>query len=181
MTSPGYGFGQLLRLPSCRSVRLYRGPRLLCRTRSCRKVTSARGKARLLWLCGGAMAMGLGIWSMHYIGMLAFRLPLPVQYDWPTVSLSLMAAVLASAVALFVVSRHQMGVVRASSAASDGRRYRSHALHWHGGDAIARYVPLFSLTFPTFGSSRDCDFFRGFMADLLFPNRDDGLELAQGS
>src|SRR5713226_2263753 len=78
------------------------------------RVTAARGKARLLWLSGGAIAMGFGIWSMHYIGMLAFRLPVPVQYDWPTVLLSLLAAILASAVALFVVSRHRMGVIRAS-------------------------------------------------------------------
>src|SRR5207237_4460357 len=59
------------------------------------------------------VAMGLGIWSMHYIGMLAFRLPVSVQYDWPTVLLSLLAAILASAVALFVVSRREMGIGRA--------------------------------------------------------------------
>jgi two-component system, sensor histidine kinase and response regulator len=73
------------------------------------KVTLAQGKARLSWLAGGASAMGVGIWSMHYVGMLAFRLPIPVQYDWPTVLLSLVAAVFASAVALFVVSRKTMG------------------------------------------------------------------------
>ena len=77
------------------------------------RVTSARGGARSLWLGGGATAMGIGIWSMHYVGMLAFRLPVPVQYDWPTVSLSLLAAILASAIALFVVSRAKMGVLRA--------------------------------------------------------------------
>ena len=77
------------------------------------RVTSAQGKARLLWLNGGAVAMGFGIWSMHYIGMLAFRLPIPVQYDWPTVLLSLVAAIVASGIALFVVSRHKMGVIRA--------------------------------------------------------------------
>jgi NO-binding membrane sensor protein with MHYT domain/anti-sigma regulatory factor (Ser/Thr protein kinase) len=76
------------------------------------RVTSAQGKARLLWLNGGAVAMGIGIWSMHYIGMLAFRLPIPVQYDWPRVSLSLVAAIVASGIALFVVSRHAMGVIR---------------------------------------------------------------------
>ena len=53
------------------------------------RVTSARGRSRYFWLTGGAIAMGTGIWSMHYIGMLAFHLPLPVQYDWPTVLLSL--------------------------------------------------------------------------------------------
>src|SRR5579863_2487548 len=77
------------------------------------RVTFARGGVRLLWLGGGATAMGIGIWSMHYIGMLALRLPVLVEYDWPTVLLSLLAAILASAVALFVVSRRQMGLLRA--------------------------------------------------------------------
>jgi PAS domain S-box-containing protein len=77
------------------------------------RVTSARGGARSLWLSGGATAMGIGIWSMHYVGMLAFRLPVPVQYDWPTVLLSLLAAILASAIALFVVSRSKMGLLQA--------------------------------------------------------------------
>ena len=45
--------------------------------------------------------------------MLAFRLPTPVFYNWPTVSLSLLAAILASAVALYVVSRELMGVWQA--------------------------------------------------------------------
>jgi two-component system sensor histidine kinase/response regulator len=69
------------------------------------RVTAAKGFSRIAWLASGAGAMGVGIWSMHYIGMLAFQLPVPVLYDIPTVMLSLLAAVLASAVALFVVSR----------------------------------------------------------------------------
>jgi diguanylate cyclase (GGDEF)-like protein/PAS domain S-box-containing protein len=77
------------------------------------RLTAARGGARFLWLFGGAAAMGIGIWSMHYIGMLAFRLPVPIQYDWPTVLVSLVAAILASAIALFVVSRKKMGLMRA--------------------------------------------------------------------
>ncbi len=77
------------------------------------RVTAARGQARLGWLGGGAIAMGFGIWSMHYIGMLAFNLPIPVLYDWPTVVVSLLAAIFASAVALYVVSRRQMGPVEA--------------------------------------------------------------------
>ena len=67
-------------------------------------------KSRLFWLLGGASAMGLGIWSMHYIGMLAFKMPMKVFYDVPTVVLSLLAAIAASAVALFTVSRRQMGL-----------------------------------------------------------------------
>jgi two-component system, sensor histidine kinase and response regulator len=72
------------------------------------RVTAAHGRARFAWLTGGATAMGIGIWSMHYIGMLAFSLPVPILYDWPTVLLSLVAAVLASGAALFVVSRQSM-------------------------------------------------------------------------
>jgi PAS domain S-box-containing protein len=76
------------------------------------RVTSADGWTRAAWLVGGAGAMGTGIWSMHYIGMLAFILPIPVAYHWPTVLLSLLAAILASVVALGVVSRQKMGAFR---------------------------------------------------------------------
>jgi PAS domain S-box-containing protein len=74
------------------------------------RVTIARGTSRLAWLYGGAAALGIGIWAMHYVGMVAFRLPIPVLYDWPTVLLSLFAAIVASGVALYVVSRPTMGV-----------------------------------------------------------------------
>src|SRR5215469_3416673 len=74
------------------------------------RVTASHGRVRFAWLWGGATAMGIGIWSMHYIGMLAFSLPVAVVYDWPTVLISLLAAILASAIALFVVSRKKMGI-----------------------------------------------------------------------
>jgi PAS domain S-box-containing protein len=77
------------------------------------RVTAAGGWTRALWVLGGACAMGTGIWSMHYIGMLAFILPIPVAYHWPTVLLSLFAAILASAIALYVVSRQKMGASQA--------------------------------------------------------------------
>jgi two-component system sensor histidine kinase/response regulator len=74
------------------------------------RVTAAHGRARIVWLSGGSLAMGTGIWSMHYIGMLAYSLPVEVRYDWPAVAASLLAAVLASAVALYVVSRPQLQI-----------------------------------------------------------------------
>jgi PAS domain S-box-containing protein len=76
------------------------------------RITAARGWIRLVWLTTGATAMGIGIWSMHYVGMLAFTLPVPVLYDRPTVLLSLLPGVFASAVALFVVSRRSIGWLR---------------------------------------------------------------------
>src|SRR5258708_39929405 len=79
------------------------------------RVTAAHRRIRFVWLTGGAAAMGIGIWSMHYIGMLAYSLPVPVLYDWPTVLVSLLAAVLASGVALHVVSRHKMGLLEAGA------------------------------------------------------------------
>src|SRR5215470_4789846 len=77
------------------------------------RTAAARGSHRLRWITGGALAMGFGIWSMHYVGMLAFNLPVLVLYDWPSVLLSLFAAVFASAVALFVVSRKHLTWPRA--------------------------------------------------------------------
>jgi len=63
------------------------------------RVTVRRGRERAAWLFGGAFAMGTGIWSMHFTGMLAFSLPVPVYYDVPTVVASHLAAVAASAAA----------------------------------------------------------------------------------
>jgi NO-binding membrane sensor protein with MHYT domain/putative methionine-R-sulfoxide reductase with GAF domain len=73
------------------------------------RVTFAHARVKWAWLVGGALALGLGIWSMHFVAMLAFHLDIPVSYHWPTVGLSLVAAVLASAVALFISSRPTMG------------------------------------------------------------------------
>ncbi len=79
------------------------------------RVTATRGGARAAWLGGGAIAMGLGIWSMHYTGMQAFALPVPVLYHVPTVVLSLLAAMAASAVALHAASRERLSPVRAAA------------------------------------------------------------------
>jgi two-component system, sensor histidine kinase and response regulator len=102
------------------------------------RVTAATGRARLVWLGGGAFAMGTGIWSMHYLGMLAFRLPVPVAYDWPGVLLSFLAAVLASAVALFVISRRTMGLL-ASIVGS---------LVMGGGIAAMHYIGMEAMRLP---------------------------------
>src|SRR5438270_10595925 len=47
------------------------------------RVASATGNARMGWVAGGATVMGLGIWSMHFVGMIAFRLPIRIAYDLP--------------------------------------------------------------------------------------------------
>jgi len=72
------------------------------------RIAIYRDRKRFAWLAGGAAAMGIGIWSMHYTGMLAFSLPVDVTYHVPTVALSLVVAVSGSAVALTIVSRDRL-------------------------------------------------------------------------
>jgi len=109
------------------------------------RVTAARGWARPTWLSGGAIVMGIGIWAMHFKGMLAYRLPVSVLYHWPTVLVSLFVAILASAVALYVASRRQMGFFEALTgsmimgAAIAGMHYIGMAAMRLS--AIARYSP----------------------------------------
>jgi diguanylate cyclase len=69
------------------------------------RVSSARGALAGLWLVGGALAMGAGIWSMHFIGMLAFTLPIPMSYDVRQTLISLIIAITISFVALALASR----------------------------------------------------------------------------
>ena len=69
------------------------------------RIAAATGRARRLWLLAGGLALGLGIWSMHYTGMLALRLPVTVMYHFSTVVLSLLAAVVASTIALAIAAR----------------------------------------------------------------------------
>src|SRR5215831_10727100 len=69
------------------------------------RVNVRRGRAAWLWLLGGAGVMGTGIWSMHFIGMLAFHLRGPVAYDGRINAASWLIAVVASGVALLVARR----------------------------------------------------------------------------
>src|SRR3954468_10728481 len=70
-----------------------------------RVVASARKSVRLIWTSVGAIVMGGGIWSMHFIGMLAFSLPCGIGYNPLLTLVSILPGVLASGVALFVLSR----------------------------------------------------------------------------
>jgi diguanylate cyclase len=76
------------------------------------RVTVAQGRARQLWLVGGAIAMGTGIWSMHFIAMLAYKLPIPIDYNYWIVFVSMVVAIFSSGLALFIVSRPQVERLR---------------------------------------------------------------------
>ncbi|UKS24681.1 EAL domain-containing protein [Paenibacillus sp. HWE-109] len=72
------------------------------------KISNARGRYKGLWLLFGAIAMGMGIWSMHFVGMLAFSLTVPIAYDLSTVIQSVLVAIVASFAALYVVCRNEL-------------------------------------------------------------------------
>ncbi len=69
------------------------------------RIATAKGRAVYLWMGGGALAMGIGVWSMHFIGMLAFSLPIDLGYDLALTAFSLLIAVLSSGFALWLVSQ----------------------------------------------------------------------------
>ena len=76
------------------------------------RVAVSRERWKTLWIAGGAAAMGTAIWSMHYVGMLAFQLPVPVRYDLQLVLISMVAAMAASAVALVFISQPSLSAAQ---------------------------------------------------------------------
>lgn len=72
------------------------------------RVATTQGKASRLWLAGGALSMGIGIWSMHFIGMLAFSLPVSMGYDPLITLLSMIIAIISSAFALWLVCQERL-------------------------------------------------------------------------
>jgi diguanylate cyclase (GGDEF)-like protein len=74
---------------------------------------SLLGSSRLrhAWLAGGAGAMGVGIWSMHFIAMLALSLSIPLGYDFTLTGVSLAIAVGVSYLALLATTRAQLTLV----------------------------------------------------------------------
>lgn len=75
---------------------------------------AARGSAasRWRWRVGGGCAMGFGIWSMHFIGMLAFSLPIRLGYDALKTAGSLAIACIASGFALWLATQRDLPPLR---------------------------------------------------------------------
>ncbi|MDD2103619.1 putative bifunctional diguanylate cyclase/phosphodiesterase [Pseudomonas putida] len=72
------------------------------------RIATAKGRAVHWWTAGGAFAMGVGVWSMHFIGMLAFKLPIDLGYDLPITLLSLLIGILSCGFALWLVSQARL-------------------------------------------------------------------------
>ena len=65
-----------------------------------------------IWLVSGAIAMGCGIWTMHFVGMLAFSLPMAVTYDLTITLVSILPGFIASAIALHFMSKANINIWR---------------------------------------------------------------------
>jgi len=102
--------------------------------------------AKRSWLAVGAVTMGIGVWAMHFIGMLALRLPVQVNYDvWITL-VSVAPAVLASGIMLYVISQARISprtLILGGTLMGAGIG----AMHYTGMaamrmDAVMRYDPV---------------------------------------
>src|ERR1700726_4476023 len=75
-------------------------------------VVPARGFARRAWLAAAALTMGGGIWSMHFVAMLAFIMPTPMSYDIGLTTLSLVVAILVTGGSFYIISSHSGSPLR---------------------------------------------------------------------
>ena len=76
------------------------------------RVARAEGRAAVIWLTGGTVVMGIGIWSVHFIAVLALKLPIQLTYDVPTTIVSLWLSIITSGFALAIVSRPRVTITR---------------------------------------------------------------------
>ncbi len=80
-------------------------------------VIDKQKKKRLMWIVGAAVALGGGgIWSMHFIAMLAYKLPIAVNYNIPMTLASLVAAIVVTGIGLYIVTGQDLSVPRLCAA-----------------------------------------------------------------
>ncbi len=66
---------------------------------------SIRGKIKTGWLVGSSFMMGTGVWSMHFVGMLAYSIGIPIGYDLTTVVISWIPAIIASGIVFYYLDK----------------------------------------------------------------------------
>lgn len=74
------------------------------------KMRSSSGPLRTLWLVFAAVVLGVGIWSMHFVGMLSMQARMPISYDVVPTALSVLAAIVATGIAFAILGRGRVGV-----------------------------------------------------------------------
>jgi NO-binding membrane sensor protein with MHYT domain/two-component sensor histidine kinase len=147
------------------------------------RVAEAGGSSGRLWLLGGATAMGMGIWSMHFIGMLAYSVETPLRYGIIKTLLSLVIAIITSGFALAIASRPQLSLSRlALSSIVMGAGIS--AMHYSGMSAI-QIVPVITyqpwLVLASIGIAIGASFAALWLAFKLREGQSRLLGLARGA
>lgn len=76
------------------------------------RMRQSEGRTALVWMTTGGITLGMAIWSMHFIGMLAFHLPIPLSYDLPLTLISALPAIAAALFGFYVLRPRVISVMR---------------------------------------------------------------------
>lgn len=120
-------------------------------------------RRRFYWLCGGAFTLGAGVWSMHFIGMLALVMPIQIEYDALWTALSLCFAILLSGAAFFLLQRKCSNIQLALSGILIGLGFV--VMHYMGVEgmrinlSIKYHTGLFVLSILIAIATVECAFF----------------------
>lgn len=99
------------------------------------RLANAKGRSRQLWLVSGALLMGTGVWTMHFVGMRAMPMNAPMSFNIAMTFVSWLAAVVASGVALDIIGRNRLGLVLFAGA----------TLSMAGGIVVMHYLGMYAM------------------------------------
>jgi NO-binding membrane sensor protein with MHYT domain len=147
------------------------------------RVAEGTRTAGRMWLLGGAAAMGMGIWSMHFIGMLAYSVEIPLRYGIFKTLLSLVIAMITSGFALAIAGRPQLSLARLTMG-SIVMGAGICAMHYSGMAAI-QIVPMISyqpmLVLASIGIAIGASFAALWLAFRLRSGQSAYIALARGA
>ncbi|MCW8945039.1 MAG: EAL domain-containing protein [Sedimenticola sp.] len=103
-----------------------------------RRLLITEGSSRWYWHLGAAMTLGIGIWTMHFIGMIALQLPFPVQYQKGLTFLSVLMSIIGSFIALYIVVIHDRV----------WQRFTLGALLWASAIAAMHFIGMAAMVMP---------------------------------
>lgn len=72
------------------------------------RVAQSSGAKKKVWLIVGALIMGMGIWSMHFISMMAFHVRAGITYETPLLILSILASFVGSLIAFTICIQERL-------------------------------------------------------------------------
>lgn len=77
-----------------------------------RRMRDSSGRLATTWLISGGITLGMTVWAMHFVGMLAFELPIPVAYDDFLTLISILPAIAAALLGFYLVQSATMQLSR---------------------------------------------------------------------